>query len=120
VLGVLSLLGVRPSILLPAAVIVLGITLLLASGVTARMNTAGIRSLAQNDYVREAGRQSVHAAAGAQLLIGMGALALGIIALDGVSPITLSLAAMLGLGVSDLLNGTAMATRITRIFRKTG
>ncbi len=118
VLGVLSLLGVSPLTLLPAAVIVLGITLLLASGVTARMNTAEIRCQAQDDYVREVGRQSVHAAAGAQLLIGTGALVLGIIALGGARPITLGLAAMLGLGVSDLLNGTAMAARITRPFRK--
>lgn len=117
-LGVLSLLGVSPLTLLPAAVIVLGITLLLASGVTARMNTAEIRCQAQDGHVREVCRQSVHAAAGAQLLIGAGALVLGIIALGGASPITLSLAAMLGLGVSDLLNGTAMAARITRPFRK--
>ncbi|HPW69077.1 MAG: hypothetical protein ACOX2W_05130 [Desulfomonilia bacterium] len=118
VLGILSLLGVRPHILLPAAVIVLGITLLLASGVTARMNIVEVRCRAQDDRVREVGRQSVHAAAGAQLLIGTGALVLGIIALGGVNPIILSLAAMLGLGVSDLLNGTAMAARIVRPFRK--
>jgi hypothetical protein len=52
------------------------------------------------------------------MLIGTGALVLGIIALGGGRPITLSLAAMLGLGVSDLLNGTAMAARITRPFRQ--
>lgn len=117
VLGILSLMSVGPRILLPAAVIVLGITLLLSSGISARMNSVVIHRSEESDHLREVGRQSVEAAAGAQMLIGIGALVLGIVALSGVNPVPLSLAAMLGLGVSDLLSGTAIAARLMRPFQ---
>ncbi|HQO81863.1 MAG TPA: hypothetical protein PKW48_12460 [Deltaproteobacteria bacterium] len=117
VLGVLSLLGVAPGVLLPTAVIVLGITLLFSTGISARMNSLVIHRSQESDYLREVGRQYVAAAAGAQFLIAIGALVLGIAALSGVSPITLSLTAMLCLGVSDLVSGTAIAARLMRPFR---
>ena len=118
VLGVLSLMGVSPAILLPCAVIVLGITLLLASGISAHLHASVIHRTGESEYVRRVSSQSAASAAGAQLLIGTGALALGIIALSGTRPITLSLAAMLGLGVSDLLSGTAIAARLMRPFQR--
>jgi len=104
-------------VLLPTAVIVLGITLLFSTGISARMNSLVIHRSQESVYLREVGRQYVAAAAGAQLLIAIGALVLGIAALSGVSPITLSLTAMLCLGVSDLVSGTAIAARLTRPFR---
>ena len=81
------------------------------------MNSLVIHRSQESVYLREVGRQYVAAAAGAQLLIAIGALVLGIAALSGVSPITLSLTAMLCLGVSDLVSGTAIAARLMRPFR---
>ena len=117
-LGILSLLGVSPGVLLPVAVIVLGVALLVTSGISARVSALLLLRTQESRHVREAGRQSAAAAAGAQMLIGTGALVMGIVALEGTSPITLGLAAMLGIGVSDLLSGTAMASRLMRPFRK--
>jgi hypothetical protein len=115
-LGLLSLLGIASDILLPVAVIVLGVTLLVSSGISARVSVLLLHRAQEGRHVRAALKESADAAAGAQMLIGAGALALGIVALKGLSPITLSLAAMLGIGVSDLLSGTAIASRLTRPF----
>ena len=117
VLGILSLLNIYPLVLLPAAVVVLGGALILGSGIAARMNMLLVERIESRKIAREIARQAISAAAGVQVLIGVGAVTLGILALAGLSPVLLSLVAVLAVGISGLLSGTAFAGRIVNMFQ---
>ncbi|HON62419.1 MAG TPA: hypothetical protein PK314_11135 [Deltaproteobacteria bacterium] len=118
VLGILSLLNIYPLVLLPAAVIVLGGTLILGSSITARMNMLLVERVESRRFAREVARQAIAAAAGVQVLIGLGAVTLGVLGLTGVSPVLLSLIAVLAVGISDVLSGTSIAGRLVNTFRR--
>lgn len=114
VLGILSLIGILPAVLAPVAVIAFGGALLIGTGATYRLN----------EFPAFAGEQSrgearVHevtsGAAGAQLLIGMAAIALGILALVGLHWMTLTLVGLLCVGVSAFFSGTALTTRLQSV-----
>lgn len=118
VIGVLSLLGVYPLILIPAAAIVFGSALVIGSSATARLNSLWIASTEEREIVREVSREAISAGMGVQLFIGLGAVTLGVLALAGMSPLILSLTAMLGMGFSDLLSGTTIIGRFKRMLRR--
>jgi hypothetical protein len=104
-LGILSLIGVDPWILIPASVIVFGGGLLLDHAV----NNA--TALSQLYRIGNVGADALPGAGG-ELLVGVGVATLGILALIGVAPITLSLVALLALGVSTFLVGSAFGTKL--------
>jgi len=112
ILGILMLINIYPMILASIAVIVYGGTLLISSGATSRMNSLLIRSTQASRFTKEVTHQAVLAAAGAQILVGIGVVILGILGLTGINPLVLSLVAILAVGVSDLLSGSAVAGRI--------
>lgn len=118
VIGVLSLLGVYPLILIPAATIVFGSALVLGSGVTGRLNSLWVASTEERELVREVSREAMSSAVGLQLLIGLGAITLGILALAGMNPLVLSLIAMLSIGFSDILSGTTIIGRFKGMSRR--
>jgi hypothetical protein len=111
-LGVLSLVGLLPLILLPAAAMVYGFALLFGIGVQARLNDLEAQCNAANESVRRVVRETVSAASGMQMLFGLGAVTLGIVALVGFLPITLALAAMLSVGGATLFTHTAVSARM--------
>lgn len=117
-LGILGLLGVLPGVLIPVAAIVFGGSLIFGSTVTSRLNSLEIRRAGGNELAQMAAREMVSAAAGLQVLVGLGGIALGIIALVGIAPEILSLVAMLGLGASVLLSGSAVSSRMVSVFRQ--
>jgi hypothetical protein len=82
VLGILALLRLAPTFLIPISVIVYGAGLALGSGV-------GTRS--------------------GRVLVGCAAIVLGVLALLRVDPRTLSLIGLLGMGATLLFSGPAMA-----------
>jgi hypothetical protein len=117
-LGILALLGVAPMTLLSVAAIAFGASLLVGSTANARLNDLRFASTGvEGDRTREIIREAVSAATGAQLLVGLGGIALGILALVGVASLNLVLIAMLAVGVSVLLSGTAIGSRMMRILR---
>lgn len=118
VLGVLALIGIVPLTLVSAASIVFGATLLLGSGIAARLNTVWIRETEERAVVGEVARQATVAAAGLQVLMGIAAIVLGILSVIGVFPLVLNLVAMMLLGFSDLLSGTAIMGRISGLSRR--
>lgn len=118
VLGVLSLMGIYPMTLLPAAAIVYGSALLLGSRVTAHLNSEWIATTEEREIVRNVSQAAIAAASSVQLLIGLGAITLGILAITGMSPVTLILTAMLSMGFADILSGTTMMGRFSKIYRK--
>jgi hypothetical protein len=121
VLGILALIGISPGILVPAALTTYGGGLLIGAGANARAavpsastfaaqptydTTTGTTTVRPEAYAREL-PQAFGAAAGGQLMVGIGATVLGILALVGVAPTTLSLVGLLAIGASILLTGTA-------------
>ncbi len=116
VLGILALLEVGPPTLMPIAIIVLGATLLIGSSATARLRF--LSSSTMSDRARAVTREAIEMASGTEVLIGLSAIILGILALLGFMPGTLVLVALLALGVSVLFSGSAVSSRMFGIFRR--
>ncbi len=118
ILGILALVGLRPLVLSPVAVIAFGATLLFGSGVTARLNALEVEGAGEFARYAKITKEAVTAAAGVELLLGLSAVILGIIALTGTHASTLSLVAILIVGISGFVNGAAITARMINIFRK--
>jgi hypothetical protein len=119
-LGILSLLGIYPMILIPSAIIVFGATLILGAGANARLNALHIRNGNHHPHhplLDEVTHEAVTAATGLQLLVGLGAVTLGIIALSGTLALHLSLIAVLAVGGAMLFSGSSLSTRMIGIFK---
>jgi hypothetical protein len=115
-LGILALVGVAPTVLLSVAAIVLGAAILLGAGVTGRLNDLQVAQSA-DETRRLVAREAVAAATGTQVLVGAGALVLGIIAVQGIAAPVLVATAMLSLGASVLFAGSALGGKVIAIRR---
>ncbi len=119
VLGVLAILGLVPNILISAAVIVFGGSMLLGS-----VATSGFRSWTSSAQAGAEGTSVTHygvrVATGSQVLFGLGTTILGIIALVGESHFgpTLNLVSLLVVGAGVLLTGTALTGRMMSSFTR--
>jgi hypothetical protein len=114
VLGVLALIGVAPPVLIPVALLVFGGAMLVGSGTT--VDLGQMRGGASR-FDRGA-REITVAASGTQMLIGIAAIVLGILALIGIDPLTLSLVGLLATGASILFSGSAVSSRMLGILRR--
>jgi hypothetical protein len=116
-LGILSLVGLDPMILIPAAAIVFGSALLLDSGANTRLSVLEAQHseefMASERMIRETARSS----AGVQVLVGVASIALGILALCGVNPLALSLVAVLVIASANLIAGSMISSRFAFILR---
>jgi hypothetical protein len=114
ILGVLSLLDIFPFPLnfTICAVIVFGAGLLLTSGMLVGFGTSLIGTSRAGRVGDEFAAEMVNGAAGTQLLVGLAAVVLGILALVGHMPLTLSLVGLLIIGCSVLLTSGAWGTRL--------
>ncbi len=117
VLGILSLLSMAPMVLVPAAVIIFGATLIMGSGATVRLNALELEGARESTRLKRITHEAVSAAAGVQLLLGLAAVILGILAVTGKSPVVLGLAALLIVGVSGFLDAAAIAARLASMYR---
>jgi hypothetical protein len=117
VLGVLSLVSLAPMVLVPVAVIVFGATLMLGSGATVRLNALEMEGSSQAPRLKRITHEAVSAAAGVQMLLGLSAVTLGIIAITGTATLTLSLTALLIVGVSGFLDAAAISARMMSVSR---
>jgi hypothetical protein len=118
ILGILALLRLSPMILVPAAVIVYGSTLMLSSGMTARLNALEFEGAGETTRFRKIAHEAMTAAAGVEFLLGLGAAVLGIIAVVGVYGTVLSLVALLAVAISGFVTGTAVTTRMVSLMRR--
>ncbi len=112
VLGVLAVLHVAPLTLMAVAVIVFGGTLMVATAANLRLKDLRLDGRNLEPRAHRAVRAFVAASSGAQVLVGIGAVVLGIIALEGIAPLTLAGVALLGLGAAVLLSGSALGTEM--------
>jgi hypothetical protein len=115
-LGIIALLGMDSVTLLSITAIVLGSGTLLGSGVVSRFSAISTERGSENQVTQTVTRRAVSAAAGTQLLVGAGAVVLGILALLSFAPMVLTLTSMLGVGLASLLSGSAVSGRVLSAF----
>jgi hypothetical protein len=118
-LGILAALNVVPLVLLPVAAIVFGAAAVLGAGTNVGINDLVTVHHEEHARARRVIRQAVFATTGLQVLVGLGAVTLGIIALAGQYPLTLTLVAMLGISGAFLLSNSAVAGRMVSVLRRT-
>jgi hypothetical protein len=111
-LGVLALVGVTSMTLMSVAVIVLGGALLLGSAATSRLNALRIARAHRDETAWLVAREALAAATGAQVLIGIAAVVLGVLAVIGIAPLILILVGLLASGFSILVSGTAVGSKM--------
>lgn len=117
VLGLLALIGVAPAVLMPVAVILFGASVAIGSGVTHRLNHLRIANSGASEKVQHIAEEATSTVAGADVLIGLGALVLGILGLVGVAPMTVTLVALLSIGAVSLLTGSVLGAKMVNMFR---
>jgi hypothetical protein len=112
VLGVLALVTITPTVLLPVAVIVFGAALVASNGDVSRLNALKLdRSSAESRH-QQAGRESFSPGDGTRVFIGLVSVVLGILALIGFDWTVLTLVALLIIGVSVLVSSTPLVDRM--------
>jgi hypothetical protein len=112
VLGALALADVAATALLPVAAIVFGAALLIGSTVISRINSMRVLGARPDDEYLRAASYTVNAAAGAQVLVAIASIVLGILGLLNIAPIVMSLVAFLSVGASVLLSGSAVGSKV--------
>jgi hypothetical protein len=103
VLGILALLTPATLVLSAAALIVFGGTLLLSAGATA--HTSAMQGESAGFSAQPLLREAAKVSSGAQIMIGIGAIVLGILALVGLHAAILALVGQLAIGASLLMAG---------------
>ena len=103
VLGILALLTPATGVLSAAALIVFGSTLLLSAGATARASEIQTEAASLSVSARALLRQTAGVASGAQIMIGITAIVLGILALVGLHEGILILVGQLAIGAALLM-----------------
>jgi hypothetical protein len=116
VLGLLALLNIAPVILTAISAIVIGVGLMLGSGVLARLNGLKIEFSSDHETAKRVAHEAVSTTSGAQILVGIATVVLGILSLIGIVPVILTLVALLAAGSSLLLSGTAITGRMMTMF----
>jgi len=120
VLGVLALLGIAANILTPVAVIAFGSALLLSSNSVRHLymlQTSASRSVAPRAGTEMLAGEMASGSAGIQMLAGLAAIVLGILAVVGISQNILMLAALIVLGATIVLTGSALSGLVIGFMR---
>ena len=110
-MGILALIGIETMPLLAISAIVFGGTLLFGSPAVYRAGQAE----PGNHMMHEMARRTTAGAAGAQALVGIGAITLGILALVGIVSQALVLVAVLSIGGAALLSGGALTSKMVSL-----
>lgn len=116
VLGILSLLNVSPLVLTSIVVIMLGAALLFSSGARTLLNSMRLETPENRKRAETVAHAALTTATWMQLLLGLVAIALGVLALVGIAPFILNLVAMLAIGASMLLSGAAVSGRMLSVY----
>ncbi|MHB9155235.1 MAG: hypothetical protein ACYC5N_06010 [Endomicrobiales bacterium] len=118
VLGILSLLGFNGATFLPVSAIVLGGSIMFGSGAIASLNSAIISRWGENLAMQRVTSQMLSTSADIKLIIGLGGVTLGILALLGFNPGILTLVAFLSIGASIFLDASTISGRMSSFFRR--
>lgn len=113
-LGILALLGLSSQTLIGASVIALGSALLVASRASTRLDSLLIRNELESG--ESVSHNTVGAVSAGEVVCGLGAMALGVLALSGVSPMALTLIAMIGIGTAAVAGGTWLVGVVFNVY----
>jgi hypothetical protein len=113
-MGILALLQVGAPSLMPVSVIVASSAMLVTSLAVSRFNDIAIDSIGLSDKARRVTHSAVSAAAGVQCFVGVATMVIGVVSLAVPSAImqTFTLIALLTIGISEALSGSALAARL--------
>jgi len=113
-LGILALVGVAPAVLLPSLAITGGAGLIVSAGTLRQLNEIRADALDISPTPRRVARTAVSSAAATQVLAGVAAITLGVIALVEASsfPSALTITALLVLGSAVLMSGATLSSRM--------
>jgi hypothetical protein len=123
VLGVLALLGLVPVAMTAIAVIAYGSASVLSSTSVRQLHmlqTHNLQMVSSHTGHELLAGQMAAGSAGIQLLTGLTATVLGILAVAGHDPVLLTLTALLVLGVTVLLTGSALSGLVLSFVRPAG
>lgn len=110
VIGIIAAVGISPFVMLPAAALVLGASLLLGGPAQPAL---AARATSRRWYVT---RDAVRSSGGIMVMAGVAAVVLGILALVGGPVVTLALVAVLCVAAALIVAGGALTARIARRF----
>ncbi len=111
-LGFLALWGWYPLVTVPIAAVLYGSALIFDSGLTARVNDIENQASGAPVCFTRMVCETMASASGIEFLLGLSAGILGVIALTGMDAVRTGLAALLVIGISSFINGTAIIFRI--------
>ena len=120
VLGILALLGIAGGILSAIAVIAFGSALLLSSNSVRNLymlQSSASRSAAPRAGTELLAGEMASGSSGVQMLAGLAAIVLGILAVIGVNQNVLLLAALVVLGATVILTGSALSGLVIGFMR---
>lgn len=113
VLGILALVGVLPSVLVPVAILAMGGGMVLAGPGRAELNLGALELGGASPRARRRAAAAVQTSGRLLGLVGLGAVTLAILELAGVGTgFSLELVALLGLGVALVLGSSALLGRL--------
>ncbi|MGD8830119.1 MAG: hypothetical protein PVF57_05900 [Pseudomonadales bacterium] len=117
-LGILALVGIVPTVLVAVAAIVFGGGLIFGGSTEIEIERL-LSQLGDDETGGKTVRVSVEAVSGADVLVGIGAATLGILALSGVEPVTvLVLVAQLAVAAALTLSGSALGAQMGMAARR--
>lgn len=119
ILGILGLIGLSPGDLLPAAVITVAVALIFSASNFQRLNALKSQASGMGEIALSVSRAAMMGAMATQVLTGLAAAILGILALSTTNTALLTQVGMLVLGVSLAFSGTALTGRMVRLFNHT-
>lgn len=122
VLGILALLGIETGVLSAIAVIAFGSALLLSSNSVRNLymlQSSASRSAASHSGTELLAGEMASGSAGVQMLAGLAAIVLGILAVIGINQNILLLAALIILGATVILTGSALSGLVVGFMRST-
>lgn len=116
-LGMLSLMGVNPTMLCSSAVIVSGAAVLFSASTIAMINSIIASGGSKNPILQSVAASMSATSSDVRVLVGIGALTLGILAVLKINPQTLALTGVLSLGGSLFLETFAFGERLADLLQ---
>jgi hypothetical protein len=115
-LGILALIGLMPLTLTAVAIVAFGGSLLVGGAAAREINEFGDAN-ADPERSSHLAREAARTASGTEVLVGLGGVALGILALVGIEAATLVAVAVLAYGAAVMFGGAAVGGRLASVVR---
>ncbi len=116
-MGLLALMGVNPAMLCSSAVLVFGAAVLFSIGTITMVNSIIASGFSKNPLLRGMAASVYAASSDVRVLVGMGTLTLGIIAVVGIHAQTLAQVGVLAVGGSLFLETFALGEKLADMFQ---